>query len=144
MCFFSSEHLAQGLGINLVGSESTTWGEATLQGTNEGAHYAAGRPWAQEYDPRGAQGSPRPHHMRVSDPAYADRPGAWWDHVEAMAAAPQAAAEQDGDHSIRHSVLPRAPWLPARSMAYEDSENKNGRHGCLANEMRYMPRTVWQ
>lgn len=100
-----------------------------------------GRPWAQEYDPRGASSSPRPHHPRISDPAVADRPGAWWDHVQEQ----QAAGEFDNeDKVLRHAVVPRPPWLPARPLAYDDSQNKNGRHGCGANEMRYMPRTVWQ
>jgi hypothetical protein len=45
---------------------------------------------------------------------------------------------------MKRAVLPRAPWLPAQQLVHDDSDSKNGGHGFVANEMRYMPRTVWQ
>jgi hypothetical protein len=103
----------------------------------------SGRPYAAEYDPYGAVGSKKTHHARVTDPGVQDRPGSWWQRLQdASAAVPE---QPDADSSpIVRSVLPSAPWQPAQTVNYDEFKKTKGRHGCVANEMRYMPRTVRQ
>lgn len=97
------------------------------------------RPFASQYDPRGAYWSKQPHHERVSDRAYAERPGGWWEHV-------QGASTAGGEHDHGHdgdvaAMLPRAPYLPERP---QTCTHGAGADDCVLHEMRYGARTVWQ
>ena len=96
------------------------------------------RPFASQYDPRGAYWSKRPHHERVSDRAFADRPGGWWEHVQAQGGGAQDGSHEHGDVA---AMVPRAPYLPQRP---QTCSHGVGADDCVLHEMRYAPRTVWQ
>ena len=121
-----------------------------VQDSKGGVAALEGRPWATQYNARGAHHTTRPHHPRITEPGAEDRPGAWWDRLQNVSAADAGRAATAGSqcggakHGSAHSVMAPAPWNGGTEAKYDEFANRNGCHGCVANEMRYMPRSQWQ
>lgn len=102
----------------------------------------AGRPYATEYNPHGASNQ-RSHHA-CADPAVLDKPGGWWAQLQAESVIARPTSAGSLQAAPPAGVMPSSPWQPAPGVLYDQISKPRGGHGCVANEMRYMPRTVWQ
>lgn len=94
----------------------------------------AGRPWAQDYDPAGAQHSKRPHHPRITGDHAIDKPGAWWQQLQEA-----QANVGSGITETKCAVLPPPPWAPALGAQRGTIVTEGAKHGCVKNEKRYAP-----
>jgi hypothetical protein len=76
----------------------------------------------------------------VSDRAYEDRPGGWWEHLqEQSGGALDAGAE--APEETKTATLPRPPWVQQHPST---CPHGSGHGGCVVHTMRYAPRSVWQ
>ena len=97
-----------------------------------------GRPYATQYDKRGAYWTDRAHHERLTDPGLASKPGDWYNPSNPSTPNPP---------QVKRAKMRPPPWAqdtPQEDLVYSRSALNSASNGAPANETRYTARSAWE